>query len=50
MLSVGQASSSQVEQKYPDLSAEECKVTKPEKVLKYGTAGRRCNFGSLYEF
>ena len=28
-----------VEQQYPDLLAEECKVLKPDKVLKYGTAG-----------
>ena len=28
-----------MEQKYPDLLTEECKVLKPDKVLKYGTAG-----------
>lgn len=30
-----------MEQKYPDLLTEECKVVKPDKVLKYGTAGER---------
>eukprot|EP00904_Undaria_pinnatifida_P011484 jgi/Undpi1/7466/HiC_scaffold_22.g09939.m1 len=30
-----------VEQQYPDVQAEECKVPKPDKVLKYGTAGFR---------
>ena len=29
-----------VEQQYPDVQAEECKVPKPDKVLKYGTAGK----------
>ncbi|CAB1103506.1 unnamed protein product [Ectocarpus sp. CCAP 1310/34] len=30
-----------VEKKYPNLLTEECKVAKPDKVLKYGTAGFR---------
>lgn len=36
---VGQVQGSLVEEKYPDLLTEECKVVKPDKVLKYGTAG-----------
>ena len=28
-----------MEQQYSDLLTEECKVLKPDKVLKYGTAG-----------
>lgn len=36
---VGQVQGRLVEQKYPDLLTEECKVLKPDKVLKYGTAG-----------
>lgn len=39
---VGQVQGRLVEQKYPDLLTEECKVVKPDKVLKYGTAGERC--------
>ncbi len=31
-----------MEQKYPNLLTEECRVPKPDKVLKYGTAGERC--------
>ena len=30
-----------MEQKYPDLVTNECRVVKPDKVLKYGTAGFR---------
>lgn len=36
---MGDVQSSLVEGKYPDLLSEECKVAKPDKVLKYGTAG-----------
>lgn len=36
---VGQVQGRLVEQKYPNLLTEECKVVKPDKVLKYGTAG-----------
>lgn len=36
---MGQVQGRLVEQKYPDLLTEECKVLKPDKVLKYGTAG-----------
>lgn len=36
---VGEVQSSLVEEKYPNLLLEECKVAKPDKVLKYGTAG-----------
>lgn len=39
---VGQVQGKLVEQKYPNLLTEECKVPKPDKVLKYGTAGERC--------
>lgn len=39
---VGQVQGKLVEQKYPNLLTEECKVVKPDKVLKYGTAGERC--------
>ncbi|CAM9385398.1 unnamed protein product [Scytosiphon promiscuus] len=38
---MGQVQGSLVEEKYPDLLTEECKVVKPDKVLKYGTAGFR---------
>jgi len=38
---VGQVQGKLVEQKYPNLLTEECKVPKPDKVLKYGTAGER---------
>lgn len=31
-----------MEKMYPNLLTEECKVVKPDKVLKYGTAGERC--------
>lgn len=37
--SVGQVQGNVVEKKYPNLLTEECKVAKPDKVLKYGTAG-----------
>lgn len=38
-LTVGHVQGNVVEENYPDLVAEESKVAKPDKVLKYGTAG-----------
>lgn len=39
-----------VEEQYPDLLAEECKVPKPDKVLKYGTAGEPYRYSTRHVF